>query len=85
MELDKDLRSVQETRTLLCQAEAAFQTLRTFRQEQLDAITEAISRAGSENAAMLGKMACEETGFGNARDKEAKNRFASEQDRKSVV
>lgn len=78
MELDKDLRSVQETRTLLCQAEAAFQTLRTFRQEQLDAITEAISRAGSENAAMLGKMACEETSFGNARDKEAKNRFAAE-------
>lgn len=78
MEFDKDLRSVQETRTLIRQAEAAFQVLRTLKQEQLDAITEAISRAGSENAAMLGKMACEETGFGNAKDKEAKNRFAAE-------
>ena len=78
MEFDKDLRSVQETRCLLRQAEAAFQTLRTLRQEQLDAITEAISRAGSENAAELGRMACEETGFGNPRDKEAKNRFAAE-------
>ncbi len=78
MEFDKDLRSVQETRTLIRQAEAAFQVLRTLKQKQLDAITEAISRAGSENAAMLGKMACEETGFGNAKDKEAKNRFAAE-------
>lgn len=32
MEFDKDLRSVQETRCLLRQAEAAFQTLRTLRQ-----------------------------------------------------
>ncbi len=78
MEFDKDLRSVQETRCLLRQAEAAFQTLRTLQQEQLDAITEAICRAGSENAAELGRMACEETGFGNPRDKEAKNRFAAE-------
>lgn len=78
MELDKDLRSVQETRNLVEAAQAAFEELRHFSQKQLDAITAALREAGSKNAAELGRLAAEETGFGNAKDKEAKNRFAAE-------
>lgn len=77
MELDKDLRSRQEMREQIAQAEAAFATLRTFSQAQLDRIAQAISQAGLAHAAELGRMAAEETGFGNAADKEAKNRFAA--------
>ena len=78
MEFDKDLRSRQETRLLVEKAETAFQQLKTFSQEQLDRICQAISQAGSANAQRLGKLAAEETGFGNPGDKEAKNRFAAE-------
>lgn len=78
MEFDKDLRSRQEVRQLLAEAEAAYQELKHFDQSRIDKIVAAIAEAGSRNAAMLGKMACEETGFGNAADKTEKNRFASE-------
>ena len=74
MELDKDLRSRQETRELMEQAEKAFHSLRTFSQEQLDRIVKAIRDAAME----LGAMACSETGFGNAKDKAEKNRFAAD-------
>lgn len=78
MEFDRDLKSRQEARLLAQKAQEAFRQLQGFDQVRLDRIAEAISRAGSENARLLGQMACEETGFGNARDKEAKNRFAAE-------
>ena len=78
MELDKDLRSRQEARQLIQEAEAAFQVLKTFDQSRIDAIVESMARAGQEHAAQLGRMAAEETGFGNAADKEAKNRFAAQ-------
>lgn len=77
MEFDKDLRSRQETRELILAAEAAHQELKHFDQARIDRIVEAIAQAGSQNAELLGRMACEETGFGNARDKAEKNRFAS--------
>ena len=78
MEFDKDLRSRQEVRQLVEQAEQAFCQLRRLSQERLDAITKAISEAGLRHAEELGRMACEETGFGNAKDKAEKNRFAAE-------
>lgn len=78
MEFDKDLRSRQETRTLIEQAEAAFHALRRLDQAALDRITKAICDAGLQNAEDLGRMAAEETGFGNAKDKAEKNRFAAE-------
>ncbi len=78
MEFDKDLRSRQETRELILAAEAAYQELKHFDQAKIDRIVAAIARAGSENAELLGSMACEETGFGNAKDKAEKNRFAAE-------
>lgn len=78
MEFDKDLRSRQETRILVEQAEQAYQKLKQFSQAEIDRIVRAISEAGSAHAAELGALAAEETGFGNAKDKEAKNRFAAE-------
>ena len=78
MELDKDLRSRQETRELMEQAEKAFHSLRTFSQEQLDRIVKAIRDTAMEHAQELGAMACSETGFGNAKDKAEKNRFAAD-------
>ena len=78
MEFDKDLRSVQEVRDLLAQARKAQKALSVMTQEQLDAITAAISQAGAQHARRLADMAVEETGFGRKEDKEIKNRFAAE-------
>ena len=77
MEFDKDLRSVQEVRDLLAQAKKAQKALAVMTQQQLDAITAAISRAGAQHARRLADMAVEETGFGRKEDKEIKNRFAA--------
>ncbi len=76
--MDQDLASRQEARELAQLAQQAQQKLRTFSQAQLDQITKSVSQAFSSHAVRLGKMAQEETGFGNAKDKETKNRFASE-------
>lgn len=78
MELDKDLQARQEARQLAVQAEEAQKILAGFPQEKLDAIAEAVAAAFSREAVALAEMAVQETGFGNIRDKTAKNRFASE-------
>ena len=76
MELDKDLRSRQEARTLVAAAQEAFEALKRFDQAKIDRIVDAIADAGEKNAAALAKLAVEETGFGNEADKTEKNRFA---------
>ncbi|MBQ8587373.1 MAG: acetaldehyde dehydrogenase (acetylating) [Oscillospiraceae bacterium] len=78
MELDKDLKSRQEARHLAEAAHAAYEKLKGFSQQQLDAIVKAMAQAAEEHALRLGQLAAEETGFGNARDKAEKNRFAAE-------
>jgi acetaldehyde dehydrogenase (acetylating) len=70
---DSDLVSVQEVRSKVERAYAAFQTLRNYSQEQLDAIVEAMGAAARANAKRLAEMAVEETSYGNAKDKVAKN------------
>jgi len=78
MELtDRDLLSIQAVRNLVRQAKVAQKTLATFSQEQIDAIVDAVAKAGWDNAQRLGQMAQEETGFGRAEDKTIKNQFAS--------
>lgn len=77
MELDKDLKARQEARDLARAAEKAQLSLRTFSQQQLDAIVEAVAKAFEDAAAELADMAVRETGFGNVADKIEKNRFAS--------
>lgn len=75
--MDKDLMSRQQTREQIAAAANAFEELKRFDQEKIDRITAAVAKAGEQNAELLGRMACEETGFGNAADKAAKNRFAA--------
>ena len=84
MELDKDLRSRQETRALLAAAQEAFEALKHFDQAKLDCIVDAIADAGEKHAAALAQLAVEETGFGNAADKTEKNRFAARRVQQAV-
>jgi len=70
---DKDLLSVQEVRTKVEKAWAAWQKYRTYSQEQIDAIVERMAAAARANARRLAELAVEETGYGNAKDKYIKN------------
>ena len=75
---DKDLLSIQEVRTKVEKAFAAWQKYRTFSQEQVDAIVERMAAAARANAKHLADMAVEETGYGNAKDKYIKNLLTSD-------
>ena len=77
MDYDKDLAARQEARRMCRDARAAQKILAQMPQEKLDAIVEAVAQAFEAGAEELGRMACEETGFGNPADKTVKNRFAS--------
>ncbi len=70
--------SVEQANALVEAAHAAFRTLARFDQAQIDRVCEAMSQAALVEAARLGAMAVEETGFGKADDKREKNRFAAE-------
>src|SRR3954465_8087360 len=70
---DKDLVSIQEVRTKVEKAYAAWQKYRTYSQEQVDAIVERMAAAARANARRLADLAVEETGYGNAKDKYIKN------------
>jgi acetaldehyde dehydrogenase (acetylating) len=75
---DSDLVSIQEVRAKVEQAYAAFQQFRNFSQDKLDAIVEAMGAAARANAARLAQLAVDETTYGNARDKVAKNMLAAD-------
>ena len=77
MPLDKDLQSVQEVRELLTKAKEAQLAFHAYSQEQVDTIVRAMVDAGFTEAARLGQMAHEETGFGKPEDKKIKNEFAT--------
>jgi acyl-CoA reductase-like NAD-dependent aldehyde dehydrogenase len=69
---------VQQARDYVEAAHRAFLTVSKFDQARIDRICEAMAQAGLRDAARLGLMAHEETGFGVADDKREKNRFAAE-------
>ena len=75
---DKDLVSIQEARAKVEKAYAAFQHYRSFTQEQVDAIIDCMAAAARANAERLARLAVEETGYGNVRDKTAKNLLCSD-------
>lgn len=75
---DKDLRSIQEVRTRVTAAYEAFLQYKSFSQEQVDAIVDAVAAAARANAESLARMAVEETGYGNVPDKVAKNLLNSD-------
>ncbi len=78
MSVDKDLVSVQQARDLVEAAYRAQSEVAQFDQAKIDRICEAMARAALADAARLGAMAVEETGFGVPADKQEKNRFAAE-------
>jgi len=70
---DHDLIAIQEVRIKVEKAHAAWQKYRSFTQQQVDAVVESVAATGRANAQQLAEMAVEETGYGNAKDKLAKN------------
>ncbi len=70
---DKDLVSIQEVRTKVDKAYAAWQKYLSYGQERIDAIVEHMAETARAHALRLAELAVEETGYGNARDKLAKN------------
>jgi acetaldehyde dehydrogenase (acetylating) len=70
---DKDLLSIQEVRTKVDRAHAAWLKYRDFTQEQVDAVVERMAAAARASAKRLADLAVEETGYGNAPDKYIKN------------
>ena len=78
MSVDKDLVSVQQARDLVEAAHRAQTEVAQFDQAKIDRICDAMSKAALREAARLGAMAVEETGFGVPDDKREKNRFAAE-------
>jgi acetaldehyde dehydrogenase (acetylating) len=75
---DKDLLSIQEVRTKVEKAFAAWQKYKSFTQEQVDAIVERMAAAARANSKRLADLAVEETGYGNAKDKYIKNLLSSD-------
>jgi acetaldehyde dehydrogenase (acetylating) len=78
MSTDKDLLSVQQARDLVDAAHKAQLEIVRFDQAKIDRICEAMAKAALREAARLGAMAVEETGYGIPDDKREKNRFAAE-------
>jgi len=75
---DKDSTSQQEASDAVEAAYLAFKTVAKFDQAKIDRICDAMAQVALRASARLGAMACEETGFGKAEDKQEKNRFAAE-------
>jgi len=75
---DQDLISVQEVRSKVEEAYAAWQIYRAFSQDQVDSIVEAVAAAARANGRRLAELAVEETGYGRAEDKLSKNLLAAD-------
>ena len=75
---DQDLLSIQEVRAKVEQAHAAAREYRHYNQQQVDAIIEKMGEAARANARELAEMAVKETGYGNPRDKLAKNLLSAD-------
>lgn len=73
MSHEQDPAVLEEVRSKVEKAYAAWQKYRHFTQEQIDAVVEAMAAAGRADARRLAAMAVEETTYGNVDDKLAKN------------
>jgi acyl-CoA reductase-like NAD-dependent aldehyde dehydrogenase len=75
---DKGLTVQQEASDAVESAHRAFGALASFDQALVDSICDAMAMAALSESGRLGKLACDETGFGKPEDKREKNRFAAE-------
>ena len=76
--IDKDLASIQQARDLALKAKQAMRSFQFASQEEVDRICEAMVAAALPEAARLGQMAHDETGFGFPLHKKLKNEFAAQ-------
>ena len=74
---DKDLQSIQAARDLVEAAHRAQAVVATFDQARIDAICEALAQAAQRESMRLAQLAHDETGYGNAADKNVKNLFSA--------
>ena len=74
---DKDLQSIQTARDLVEAAQRAQTRVATFDQAKIDLICEAMAQAAQRESMRLAQLAHDETGYGNAADKNVKNLFAA--------
>jgi acetaldehyde dehydrogenase (acetylating) len=75
---ESDTVAQQEAQNAVEAAARAFRAVSKYDQDKIDSICEAMARAAMDDAARLGLLAHEETGFGRPEDKREKNRFAAE-------
>ena len=75
---DQDLKSIQQVRTKIALAHAAYLKFRSYTQEQVDAIVDHVAVVARANAEPLARLAVEETRYGNVHDKVAKNLLNSD-------
>src|SRR5215471_17449305 len=75
---DQALVSIQEVRTRVEKAYAAWQTYQGYSQAKIDAIVDHMAAAARAHSRRLAELAVEETGYGNARDKHLKNLLAAD-------
>jgi acetaldehyde dehydrogenase (acetylating) len=76
-EFDHDLQSIQEARLLATAAHEAQRQFMHASQTEVDQICAAMAEAGAGVADRLGRMACEETGYGVPEHKTLKNLLAT--------
>jgi acetaldehyde dehydrogenase (acetylating) len=77
-EVDIDLLSIQEARTLATQAREAQKQFLHATQAEVDRICAAMAQAAADASVSLGKMASEETGYGVPEHKTLKNLLSSQ-------
>lgn len=77
MDLDDDLRSVQQARDLAVACRTAQRTFATASQTEVDRICQAMVDAVLKESARLAQLACEETGYGVPAHKKIKIEFAA--------
>lgn len=75
--MDKDLVSIQEARDLAVAAREAQKDWAKASQAEVDRVCAAMAEAAYQASERLGRMACEETGYGVAEHKKLKNEFGS--------
>jgi len=76
-DLDQDLLSIQEARTLASQAFEAWKVWAKASQQDVDRVCAAMASAAFNAADRLGQLAHEETGYGVPAHKRLKNEFAA--------
>jgi acetaldehyde dehydrogenase (acetylating) len=77
MAADADLQSIQEARDAMRRSAVAQAEWKRADQGKVDRVCEAIVAAMRTHAARLGRLACDESGFGDPASKARKNLFAS--------